>query len=69
MVHFLPYTKANRNEMFNSEDDKARVQPAFTMIDIPQDPAAQIITLENYLANNQPANAGKLGISANSKAH
>ena len=54
MIHFLPFTKANRNEPFSIDDDLHRVKPAYTMCEPPSDPGLQIQTLLTYLENNPP---------------
>lgn len=54
MIHFLPFTKANRNEMFSAPDDSQRIAPAFTRSEPSQEPYAQIETLRNYLSANPP---------------
>lgn len=53
-IHFLPFTKANRNEMFSNTDDSLRVAAAFTVSDTPEDPLADIKTLREYLDQNKP---------------
>lgn len=56
-VHFLPFTKANRNEVFSaSGDDNARIAAAFTKSETSgsAEPFKGIETLRQYLANNPP---------------
>ena len=55
--HFLPFNKANRNEVFSSEDI-SRVAPAYTKTTIAQDPESDLKTLREYFATYR-AKAGK----------
>ena len=50
MVHFLPFTKANRNESFTvSGEDNSRIAPAFTKSEAGSDPLKNVDTLRLYL--------------------
>ena len=44
MIHFRPFSKANRNEMFqaSSVDDAQRIAAAFTMCELNEEPLDQI---------------------------
>ena len=50
-LHFLPYTKANRDEVFSIED-QARLAPAFSKQDASGEPQSQLQTLQTYLENH-----------------
>ena len=44
VLHFLPFSKANRDEVF-SADDQARLAPAFAKQEAPGDAQSAILTL------------------------
>jgi len=44
-IHFIKFTKANRNEPFTPMDDDSRVLPAFSKSEPDADPFQQIETL------------------------
>lgn len=50
-LHFLPYTKANRDEVFSIED-QARLAPAFSKQAAIGEPQSQLQTLQTYLENH-----------------
>ena len=49
-LHFLPFQKANRDEVFQSAEDQSRIAPAFTRHELkPGDQQQNIQTLYQYL--------------------
>lgn len=51
-LHFLPFTKANRDERFTPEDQD-RLAPAFSKQEAKGDPEQQISVLKAYLNNHR----------------
>lgn len=47
-LHFLPFSKANRDEQF-SKDDQERIAPAFSKYEAVGEPHVAITTLYEYL--------------------